>query len=64
MKKEPKTNTFIKPWNGGMLINTFSSPYNKVSVRLMLLLVGCDIPACRKLCGFLDIIFFSLSCYY
>ena len=61
MKKEPPTNTFIEPlveellcsWNGDMHINTFSSPTFKVPVRVMLLLVGCDIPACRKLCGFL-----------
>ena len=61
MKKEPPTNTFIEPlvedllcsWNGEMTMNTFSSPILEVPVKIMLLLVGCDVPACRKLCGFL-----------
>ena len=61
MKKEPETNTFVAPfiddllesWNGNMKIKTSSSRGIEVPVKLMLLLVGCDIPACRKLCGFL-----------
>lgn len=61
MKKEPPTNTFIEPmvqdlldsWNGQMKITTYMSPTRKIAAKLMLLLVGCDIPACRKLCGFL-----------
>lgn len=61
MKKEPSTNTFIEPlvdelmqsWRGEMTMNTHLSQEIEVPVKIMLLLVGCDIPACRKLCGFL-----------
>lgn len=58
--KEPSTNTFLKPlvielkkaWTTGFKL---TSPItNKVHrYHLALLCVGCDIPACRKLCGFL-----------
>ena len=61
MKKEPKTNTFLEPlveellcaWYEGF---HFTLPYvthNPVTIRLALILVGCYIPACRKLCGLL-----------
>lgn len=59
--KEPPTNTFIQPlvtdllnaWNTGINTKTFLSPTENVNVRFALLCVGCDIPASRKLCGFL-----------
>ena len=68
MKKEPPTNTFIEPmvqdllnsWNGQMKLTTYNSPAQKKAIKLMLLLVGCDIPACRKLCGFLGRAFSSV----
>ena len=60
MKTEPPTNTFLKPlvselqeaWNG-IFMTSFESPNKSVRFRLALLCVGCDIPASRKLCGFL-----------
>lgn len=60
MDHQPPTNSFIKPlvdelneaWDNGF--NLVSSITKKVeSFHLALLCVGCDIPACRKLCGFL-----------
>ena len=60
MKKEPPTNNFLKPivddlneaWNIGF--NVKSVLTNKVEVfHVALIYVGCDIPACRKICGFL-----------
>ena len=60
MKKEPPTNNFLKPmvdelneaWNIGF--NVKSVLTNKVEgFRVALICVGCDIPACRKICGFL-----------
>ena len=61
MKHEPPTNTFLLPlveelkkgWSDGFLINSSSSPNSQVICKVALLCVGCDIPACRKLCGFL-----------
>lgn len=61
MKKEPATNTFIEPlvkelniaWDRGLSFNLPYETLNPVIIRLALILVGCDIPACRKLCGFL-----------
>ena len=58
MSKEPSTNTFIKPfvdemhaaWTDGLNITT---KHGDIRVRCALLCVGCDIPASRKLCGFL-----------
>ena len=68
MKKEPKTNTFLEPlvdelitaWHQGFNYNVSFSTHNPVNIHLAMILVGCDIPACRKLCGFLG----KLSIYY
>lgn len=57
MEKEPPTNTFLEPmveelkeaWVGYHL---YSNDVVK-EFRLALLIIGCDIPAARKLCGFL-----------
>lgn len=59
-KTEPPTNTFLEPlvdelqeaWEGFYLYS-YTSPYDPVKYRLALLCVGCDVPASRKLCGFL-----------
>ena len=60
MKKEPPTNNFLKPmvdalneaWNIGF--NVKSVLTNKVEgFHVALICVGCNIPACRKICGFL-----------
>ena len=59
MDKEPPTNTFIQPlveelkeaWNPGFQLKSHSSKV--LTYRVALICVGCDIPACRKLCGFL-----------
>lgn len=61
MGKEPKTNTFIRPfvdeleqaWNNGFSMTTFLFPKTEQKIKLALMCVGCDIPATRKLCGFL-----------
>ncbi|XP_057315816.1 uncharacterized protein LOC130656891 [Hydractinia symbiolongicarpus] len=68
MQKEPPTNTFIAPliselntaWHQGFTIVYALS--GKLEVfRLALLCVGCDIPACRKLCGYLgEFLVFSM----
>ena len=68
MLKEPKTNTFLKPlvdklltgWNEGFCFNIPNAPTNPSIVRVALICVGCDIPACRKLCGFLGEEFFVI----
>ena len=60
MKSEPPTNSFIEPlveelrtaWNG-FTFNSFKCPQNPATFKLALICVGCDIPASRKLCGFL-----------
>lgn len=59
-KTEPPTNTFLQPlvdelqeaWEG-VYLKSYSSPSIPVKYRLALLCVGCDVPASRKLCGFL-----------
>jgi len=65
MDKEPPTNSFIKPlvdelneaWeNGFNLVSSITKQVETFNVAL--LCVGCDIPACRKLCGFLGKIFY------
>ena len=61
MKKEPKTNTFLAPlvaelleaWNEGFVLKSYKSPNKLKTFKLALLCCGCDIPACRKVCGFL-----------
>ena len=66
MQKEPKTNTFLEPlideltiaWHRGFSYNVPHSTHNPITIRLALILVGCDIPACRKLCGFLGKIYY------
>lgn len=58
-KTEPKTNTFLKPlvdellsmWNIGVTIKDKNGA--TVICRAALICVGCDIPACRKVSGFL-----------
>lgn len=66
MKHEPSTNTFIEPlvgelkegWNDGFSVS--NGPGNtQIICKIVLLCVGCDIPACRKLCGFLGKNLFS-----
>lgn len=60
MKSEPPTNTFIDPlveelkqaWSG-FYMKSYNSPSQPVKFKLALICVGCDIPASRKLCGFL-----------
>lgn len=60
MKTEPPTNTFIEPlvdelkeaWQG-FSMKSFKSPSQPVTFNIALICVGCDIPASRKLCGFL-----------
>ena len=61
MKGEPSVNTFISPmvdelkrgWNEGFEMTSFKYPRKKTKFKLALMCVGCDIPATRKLCGFL-----------
>ena len=60
MDKEPPPNTFIQPmvdellevWNTGFILYSKKSQKDE-TFKLALLCVGCDIPATRKLCGFL-----------
>ncbi|CAG2220276.1 unnamed protein product [Mytilus edulis] len=61
MRVEPKTNTFLKPlveelkiaWCEGFFMYSYKSPTILKCFKLALICVGCDIPASRKLCGFL-----------
>ena len=61
MKKEPSTNTFLAPlvaelleaWDPGLSLYSYQSPDKLKRFKLALLCCGCDIPACRKVCGFL-----------
>lgn len=58
---EPPTNTFVKPmvdelstaWADGFQMKSYESPDEEVTFKVALMCVGCDIPASRKLCGFL-----------
>lgn len=60
IKSEPPTNSFIEPlveelriaWNG-FTMNSFKCQQNPATFKVALICVGCDIPASRKLCGFL-----------
>ena len=66
MTKEPPTNTFLMPlieelniaWQEGFLLKSLIS-MRKETFHLALLCVGCDIPASRKLGGFLGIFLFK-----
>ena len=56
----PSVNSFLQPLvdellqlNEGVKMYTSESPRYKVTIRARLLCAACDIPACRKLCGFL-----------
>ena len=62
MKSEPKTNTFLKPlvqelkqtWGDVFLLLYSHKSHNTLKCfKLALICVGCDIPASRKVCGFL-----------
>ena len=61
MKREPSTNTFLAPlvaelvdaWDPGFNLYSYQSPSELKRFKLALLCCGCDIPACRKVCGFL-----------
>ena len=60
MNKEPPTNTFMQPlvdelqegWQNGFELDSRANG-KKTIYKVALICVGCDIPACRKLCGFL-----------
>ena len=61
MAHEPPTNTFIKPiveelidaWEHGWQMKSYTSPDHARIFRVALVCTGADIPAARKLCGFL-----------
>lgn len=61
LKHEPTVNSFITPlinelkigWSEGFKLVTHVSRNVKKTFKVALLCVGCDIPATRKLCGFL-----------
>ena len=60
MAKEPPTNSFLSPIIEELKeagVNRFplhsSTSGNNESFHLALLCVGCNIPASRKICGFL-----------
>ena len=61
LDKEPATNTFLQPlveellqaWTTGFSMTSYLSPKIPKKFRLALLCCGCDIPASRKVCGFL-----------
>ena len=62
MAKEPPTNSFMKPLVDELLTAWYDGYDIKiknecVNVRCAIICVGCDIPASRKLCGFLGINF-------
>lgn len=60
-KHEPPINSFITPlvyelregWSEGFHLVTHKSPKHEVTFKVALLCIGCDIPATRKLCGFI-----------
>ncbi|CAC5417978.1 unnamed protein product [Mytilus coruscus] len=61
MKKEPSVQTFIGPlidelkvgWKEGFLLTSYQEKNKETIFKIALMCVGCDIPATRKLCGFL-----------
>ena len=61
MVKEPPVQTFIKTFveemmvsrKGGCYFNIANATVNPTRLKVAVILVGCDIPACRKLGGFL-----------
>lgn len=71
MPKEPPTNTFLKPlveeleeaWDEGFLLNSLLTKKEEL-FHIALLCVGCDIPASRKLCGFLGLIEFIYNIFH
>ena len=68
VSKEPPTNTFLEPlveelevaWNDGFMLKSLLTQ-SEECFRIALICVGCDIPASRKLCGFLVM---SVLCIY
>lgn len=60
MKKEPNVQSFIDPlidelkvaWSEGFRLQSFKDRNSSI-FKVALMCVGCDIPATRKLCGFL-----------
>ena len=60
MKKEPKTNSFLKPLTDELLIAwtegfelEFPLDGSLNTYKVALVCIGCDIPAARKVGGFL-----------
>ncbi|XP_056015784.1 uncharacterized protein LOC125660837 isoform X1 [Ostrea edulis] len=61
LKHEPSVNSFITPlvnelkvaWSQGFQLASYKSLHVKKNFKVTLMCVGCDIPATRKLCGFL-----------
>ena len=59
IKPEPPTNAFLKPlveelqeaWDPGFALETFERSLHVY--HFALICVACDVPACRKVCGFL-----------
>lgn len=57
----PSLNTFMEPlvrelqefWDPGVKLFTAESPRFKILFKLALMCVACDIPAARKVCGFM-----------
>eukprot|EP00112_Aurelia_sp_Birch-Aquarium-sp1_P011448 Seg2408.2 transcript_id=Seg2408.2/GoldUCD/mRNA.D3Y31 product="hypothetical protein" protein_id=Seg2408.2/GoldUCD/D3Y31 len=66
MRHEPSTNTFLQPlvnelneaWKDGFMLPSHGSAGRLNLFKVALMCVGCDIPACRKLCGFLGKLIF------
>lgn len=58
---EPPVQSFVAPlvdelkvaWERGFELCSYESPEIKLTYKFALMCVGCDIPATRKLCGFL-----------
>ena len=48
----PLQKELLNAWNEGISV-TLSNPARQVIVRLALACIACDIPATRKVCGFL-----------
>lgn len=50
---EPLVSELQQFWNPGVRLFTAESPKFRLQFRLALMCVACDIPAARKVCGFL-----------